>query len=1003
MFTPGQMIDHFRIERKLGEGGMGEVYLATDTRLDRSVAIKTLIPEQFDQPEQLDRFAREAQTAGKINHPNVMSIFDIGEATDDRGDIKYIVMEYVPGDSLSSHLSEGAIDLAEQLRLGEKIASGLAAAHKLGIVHRDIKPDNILLDDHGEPKILDFGLAKPTVGMQFDGEDGATQSVSAELTKVGKILGTVSYMSPEQVRGEPVDTRSDIFSFGILLYRMVAGELPFSSPTQVSTLAKILESIPEPPSARNVDVPPELERIIDKCLQKDPDDRYQDTRDLVVDLRNLRRQFDSGVSRSISITGPVAVQQPKKKSFWQNLTWKQVVLLIFVTPFAFGLAVVLFGIIAGLVTSWGEDEASTEELEITGDALAILTFANRSQDTTYNWLETGLPEILLTDLAQSTDLRLVSGDRVRGLLRSEGNSRPSPEDLIRASAALGADKVLSGSLYSVGGVLRIDARLQDLRTDRIVVSEDVSGADAFSLVDTLSQRIALSLDSGAVAASGSVSEFAGSPQAYRFYVAGLELFADEDYEAAIEQFELALEVDSTFALPYLRIGMCHLFSGRTTQARPFFARAEELGERLPVRDRKLTEVYADLWLRQEFGDGFRKMEQLVRDRSDDPEIRSVFGILLWGFETDTVRAFAQFDSALAIDPTFQLALQQYAQIYETLDLYDEAERYIERMRRFHPDAPGAYRALLSIYRSQDDFPNAIATALEARRQFADKPWPIRSLYGIAVEVRDFEMAQAYTDTLLSLHGDDFFELARAHRAQATIALWEGRFRDAITARTESLEASLETGDTNLVLQDMQALQGLYYTFEFPDSAIFWAERAYEWSDVFNRLNFPLVMAELQPETATTLRPLMVQNTNDFRNRLPDNLRPMADLLLDIFDANIATDTNRIMSLLDSFIVIQPNTQPTTGNHRLLGQMAVETGDYARGLELLLPFVEGEGRTSSGLQYPLLCYFVGRSYEGVDDITSAIRYYERMLNYWSDPQIEFTRITDARERLARLRS
>ncbi|RME24534.1 MAG: serine/threonine protein kinase, partial [Candidatus Zixiibacteriota bacterium] len=213
MLGEGKQIGHFTIIKKLGEGGMGAVYLAEDTKLHRQVALKVIAAEFLDDPERGRRFQREARTAAQINHPNVMAIYDIGTATDEETgrNISFIVMEYVPGRSLGDYLVEKQPEMKELIRIAEKIASGLAAAHKLNIVHRDIKPDNILIDENKEPKILDFGLAKPLEAFAFEEQSDSTETVSQELTKVGKIMGTVSYMSPEQVQGQPVDTRSDIF------------------------------------------------------------------------------------------------------------------------------------------------------------------------------------------------------------------------------------------------------------------------------------------------------------------------------------------------------------------------------------------------------------------------------------------------------------------------------------------------------------------------------------------------------------------------------------------------------------------------------------------------------------------------------------------------------------------------------------------------------------------------------------------------------------------------
>jgi len=239
MLSPDQKLDHFKVISKIGEGGMGEVYLAEDEKLSRKVALKVLPYDLLENDDRRERFLREAKTAAKISHPNVMSIYDFGTCKPDGSDkdISYIVMEHIEGESLRDYLANRSVAMTERLRLSEKIVRGLAAAHKLNIVHRDIKTDNIMIDSNGEPKILDFGLAKPFDSVFSNDSGNRTVTASQDLTQDGKILGTVTYMSPEQARGEVVDARSDIFSFGIMMYKIFAGEYPFDGGDRVSTIA----------------------------------------------------------------------------------------------------------------------------------------------------------------------------------------------------------------------------------------------------------------------------------------------------------------------------------------------------------------------------------------------------------------------------------------------------------------------------------------------------------------------------------------------------------------------------------------------------------------------------------------------------------------------------------------------------------------------------------------------------------------------------------------------
>ena len=278
----GATLAHYRIAKKLGSGGMGEVYLATDSRLDRQVAIKILPAEVCCDASRLQLFTQEAKITSGLNHPNITHIYDIGR----EGDLSYIVMEFVEGESLGLRLEDGPLPLKELLSVGAQVADALDAAHQGGVVHRDIKPGNVLINRRGHVKVLDFGLAKicePKRGGSRPSED------TKALSEIGLVLGTVQYMSPEQALGREVDQRSDLFSLGTVLYEMTTGRLPFDGSNGQEILARILTSQPEAIARFNYEAPEELERIIRKCLEKDPEERYQSAREVALDLRALAK------------------------------------------------------------------------------------------------------------------------------------------------------------------------------------------------------------------------------------------------------------------------------------------------------------------------------------------------------------------------------------------------------------------------------------------------------------------------------------------------------------------------------------------------------------------------------------------------------------------------------------------------------------------------------------------------------------------------------------------
>ncbi len=999
MLTAGQTFAHFKIIKHLGSGGMGEVYLAEDQKLHRQVAIKILLADFFNEPERLRRFEREAKTAAQIMHPNIMAIYDMGEAMlpDESRKVQYIVMERVQGTPLFEYLQTKQPDLGDIVRIAEKIASGLAAAHKLNIVHRDIKSSNILVDDEGNPKILDFGLAKPLDPVQMDDDTENTDTVSQELTKAGKIVGTVSYMSPEQARGEQVDVRSDIFSFGILLYRMATGEFPFSGPSQVETLAKILETKHEPPSGKKTGIPLELERIIDKCLQKNPNDRYQSAADLVVDLRNLRRQYDSGISDSVTGISKFSGRKTKTKIY--SLSW---------TKLLVGVLVLAVLVVGAVKLFHNTNPGTLQNTETSGNTLAILGFENKTGDKSLDWLQTGLPEILMTDLAQSEAITIISSDRIRDYLRTKHSDQDIKQltysDRIKAAKFLGATNVLSGALYKLGSKVRIDARLEDIASGKIILGEKVVGDDPFTLVDSLTEKIAASLNiADMMQTSSSVASLTTtSPKAYKLYHQGMEKFGLELYDEAIEKFNEAIDIDSTFALAYMRIGMANVFSGKQQEGAKYFARAVHYKDKLPIREKTLLDLYADIWLYENYESAAIKIETYVANYPDDLEGRTFYAIMYQAFNNDTVKAFAQLDTVLQINPGFQLALSWYAQAYEQYDLIENAIKYTQLIKKYHPESPAPYSSLAQLYKKQGLIDEAIKAYEDALKRFPERPGPYASLSSLYIIKRDFKKALEYQEKYKEAVKDDPYKLSNYYYNRTNLAFWEGKFKTGMSFLFQALKEAQRTNDDIEILGALQSIAANYRRLGMLDSSLYYFQKTEKYATGMRSLNYPLGIVSTDASKCSEIRPKFEKAIKDFQERMPSSLWSLVDDVKEMFDGYCENDSAKIISSLRSLIKSR-TFGSRSNNRRELGKYLILTGQYKEGKEILLGYVTGNNPTASGYMYPYLTYLIGVANEGLGNKQEAIENYKEMLKYWGNPEIELKQIADARKRLAKLTS
>ncbi len=641
------MVGHYRIVEKIGAGGMGEVYLAQDTQLDRKVALKFLPPHLCQDEECRKRFKREAQAAAKLDHPNIISVYEVSEYHGR----PYFAMAHVEGRSLKEFVAGKDLSVEQILELAIQICGGLHAAHERGVTHRDIKPSNILIDSYGRARIVDFGLASVRDADQ--------------LTKTGSTMGTIGYMSPEQVQGKEVDHRSDLFSLGVVLYELITKQNPFRRETEAATLKAVSDDYPEPLARFKRDIPEGMQAVIDKALEKDVNTRYQHADGLCSDLMRVKRSLES---THTAITGV-----PVKKKH-ETLWWVA------------GSVIVMVIIVLLSTRPW---ESSRTPSDTDGLRLVVLPFDNLG-DPDDEYFADGITDEITSRLSEISNLSVVS--RTSAYAFKDSNIT-IPE----IGKAVGAQYVLEGTIRWVksGGQsrVRITPQLIDVERDMHIWSDryDRAVSDVLSLQTEIARRVADELNASLSTGEDLTSATVGA-EAYQYYLMGKSYFNERRFPEARQMYSRAIASDSGFALAYAGLS-------ETISNLDYWSTREHITPLERVMAKKLAEK--SLQLKPDLVQGLRALgsyyhlvmvdypaaidylDQALKLDPEDVGTNGAAGQLML-HAGDYQAAVNYLEKALAADPTHASNARSLSRAYTLLRRYDDAKAVMRRALSFHP-------------------------------------------------------------------------------------------------------------------------------------------------------------------------------------------------------------------------------------------------------------------------------------------------------------------------------
>lgn len=993
--TGSTFAGRYQIIEELGQGGMGRVYKALDTKIDEKIALKLIKPEISADKKTIERFRNELKYARKIAHRNVCKMYDLGEEKD----IHYITMEYVSGGDLKSFIKRsGQLTIGKATAITKQICEGLSEAHKLELVHRDLKPNNIMIDKDGNVRIMDFGIARSLK--------------SKSITGQGVMIGTPEYMSPEQVEGKEIDQRSDIYSLGIILYEMVTGELPFSGDSAFSIGIKQKSESPPDPKQFNPHITEDLSQIILKCLAKDKEQRYQTGAEICTELSRVEEGLPTTQKTSIG-----------KKSLTSKEITVQLSLKKLLVPAIVFVALILTGIILWNLL------LKKEILPIDPDnpSLAVLYFENSTGDNNFDHWRRGLSSLLIADLQQSKYLNILSSDRLFSIAKEldllEATGYTS-EDLKKVAARGRASHILLGILTKAGTNFRINITLQQAGSGKIIGTDTVEGTGEESfhaMVDKLTKKVKSKFNIPSAQLKSDLDReveqiTTASSEAFKLYVEGRKLAMNEEYGQSIAVMEKALEIDPEFAMAYRSIAMSNNNLGLLQQRQEYLEKAMQFSDRLSDRER-LT-IKGDYNSAQEstFQKAITAFREVLALYPNDTTVNHNLGNL-FSFMEDREKTIVHYQTAINNKTAFLPTYTQLAELYCAEDKYLKADRALRTYLELYPDHASIRRNMGFISFCKGNYDLALNELDKA----------------IVLQPDNYENI-AYRAMFLHSKGElkksemEYFKLASYSPPRAgyfsanglvDVYLAQGKYQ---AAQPILQQAAAFSGTLNVKWAEAEFLSFLAYVNlqmeKFPEAleaaqqAWQAADQAMGRSDMFKRhALFYTALSYLgmgQIEHAQ-------QTAEELKENIQSGVIPTEIRLYHFLNGLISQQTEDWHSALDNLEMAVSNRKVFTYVPQIflvmnqhiwhcysLAQVYLHNQDYEKAAELIEKTLAIRVNRMGFGDIRSQCYFLlGKAYQELGQKDKAALSYNKFLELWQDADQGQEELSDARLRLNQL--